>query len=135
MSYNKNNAIAAAEIKEALEYRGIFVWRAPEDVSIGEYYLPEEMDAIEKCDAFLILLSSSSQISKEVRKEFDKAKELGKKILPVWVEKCEQEEYYKSALSKYQYRLMTKPDSQIINEIVQAVKNAALERQNGNENN
>lgn len=128
LSYNQYNAAVAQEIKEELEQRGIFVWRAPEDVSIGEHYLPEEMDAIEKCDAFMILLSSTSQVSKEVRIEFEKALELNKKILPIWVEDCAQEEYYKNALSKYQYRLMTKPDPAILSEITKAVMAVAKER-------
>ncbi|MBR6477035.1 MAG: toll/interleukin-1 receptor domain-containing protein [Lachnospiraceae bacterium] len=128
LSYNQFNATVAQEIKEELEQRGIFVWRAPEDVSIGNYYLPEEMEAIEQCDAFMILLSSTAQVSKEVRIEFEKAVELGKKILPIWVEDCTHEEFYDKALAKYQYRLMTKPNPSIITEITKAVKTAALER-------
>ena len=131
LSYNQFNATVAQEIKEELEHRGIFVWRAPEDVSIGEHYLPEEMDAIEQCDAFMILLSSTSQVSKEVRIEFEKAVELNRKILPIWIEDCKQEEYYVKALAKYQYRLMTKPDAAILNEITKVVKDTARERVEG----
>lgn len=124
LSYNRNNSVAAAEIKEQLEQRGIFVWRAPEDVKPGEYYLPAEMDAIRKCDAFMILLSTPAQESYEVRIEFEKARELGKMILPVLVEECELNGYYQEALREYQYIHLLKPDAVKIEEIARRVAEA-----------
>ena len=126
LSYNQNNSLVAKEIKEQLEKRGIFVWRAPEDVPLGKYYLPTEMSAIGQCDAFLILLSRPAQESDEVRKEFDKARELGKTILPIKVENCELTEYYQDALREYQYSLMVKPDAALMEEIVRRVMEASV---------
>lgn len=125
LSYNRNNNEISKEIQTVLEDRGIFVWRAPKDVPLGEYYLPSEMKAIEECDVFLILLSIPAQNSEEVKKEFQKALEIKKPILPVWVEdvaEAEIAEYYKENLTEYQYRVMTKIDINVINEIVATVK-------------
>jgi hypothetical protein len=125
LSYNRNNNEISKEIQTVLEDRGIFVWRAPKDVPLGEYYLPSEMKAIEECDVFLILLSIPAQNSEEVKKEFQKALEIKKPILPVWVEdvaETEIAEYYKENLTEYQYRVMTKIDINVINEIVATVK-------------
>lgn len=125
LSYNRNNAELSKEIQTALEDRGVYVWRAPKDVPVGEYYLNEEMKAIEESDAFVILLSIPAQQSQEVKKEFVKAKEINKPILPIWVENLpssEMNEYYKSNLSGHQYRVMPKINEEVIDELVESVK-------------
>ena len=130
LSYNRNNNEISKDIQTVLEDRGVYVWRAPKDVPLGKYYLPEEMEAIKECDAFIILLSVSAQNSEEVKKEFDKALELKKPILPIWVEKVEDSEineYYRENLTEYQYREMTKLDCDIINELVETVKKIKME--------
>lgn len=131
LSYNRNNAEISKDVQTVLEDRGIYVWRAPKDVPLGQHYLPEEMMAIEDCDAFLILLSRPAQNSEEVKKEFVKALEIGKPILPIWVEDVPESEmnpYYKENLTKYQYRIMPKVNEEIIEEIVASVKRIASER-------
>ena len=88
------------------------------------------MMAIEQCDAFLILLSRPAQNSDEVKKEFTKALEIGKPILPIWVEDVpedEMEPYYRENLEKYQYRIMSKINEEIIEEIVASVKKTVSE--------
>ena len=125
LSYNRNNNEISKEIQTALEDRGIFVWRAPRDVPLGEYYLTNEMKAIEECDVFLLLLSIPAQKSEEVKKEFEKALEIKKPILPIWVEDVPENEitdYYRENLIEYQYRVMPKIDIRVINEIVATVK-------------
>ena len=121
LSHNRNNAAVAEEIRQELEMREIFTWMAEEDVGLGEFYKDVEMEAIAECDAFLILLSTPAQESREVRIEFERARELGKKILPVWVEDCEPNEYYREALKTYQYRVMTEPDAAVMEEIARCV--------------
>ena len=125
LSYNRNNAEISKDIQMVLEDRGVYVWRAPKDVSLGEYYLTEEMQAIEECDAFLILLSNPAQNSEEVKKEFVKAMEIKKPILPIWVESVADKDinrFYREHLTEYQYRVMPKLDEEIIEEIVAQVK-------------
>ena len=122
LSYNQLNSERAEEIKELLEAQDVFVWRAPEDVPAGTYYMDYEMQAIEACDLFLILLSYSSQESKEVRIEFEKAVELNKKIFPLWIDDCVPNEYYSKHLEKYQWRKMPVNDINVIEEILKTVK-------------
>ncbi len=124
LSYNRNNAVISNEIQTVLEDRGVYIWRAPKDVPLGEHYLPVEMEAIKDCDAFIILLSTPAQKSEEVRIEFEKALELHKPILPIWVEAVDESEisdYYKEKLTEYQYRVMPVVDSQVIQEIANTV--------------
>lgn len=125
LSYNQKNQNTAEEIKADLENRGIFVWRAPEDVPVGKYYLPEEMAAIEECDAFLILLSSSSQDSHEVKIEFEKAKSLDKFIIPVLIEEFDMNEFYTQALTQHQFKNLFKPNNETMDEIESGIREAA----------
>lgn len=130
LSYNQNNAEISKDIQTALEDRGVYVWRAPKDVPLGGYYLSEEMQAIEDCDAFLILLSYPAQASEEVKKEFVKAREIQKPILPVWVENVPDSDinaFYKENLKTYQFRVMKKLEEEIIEEIVAQVKKIKME--------
>ena len=123
LSYNQKNQMRAEEIKAEFEKRGIFTWRAPEDVSIGGDYFPEEMEAIRTCTAFVILISPSSQISPEVRKEFDAARKMGKYIIMVLVDACDLVEPYASYVSHSQYRIMTEAnDPAILDEIAEKIR-------------
>ncbi len=122
LSYNRLNQTFAEEIKCELELRGIFVWRAPEDVPISTDYKKTETEAIINCDYFVIMISTSSQLSEEVKYEFDKALEVNKSILPVWVDDCETNEYYKAKLGQFTYRKMTKIEPVIMDDIEQLIK-------------
>ena len=123
LSYNSLNMQVAEEIKAELENRGIFVWKAPEDVPLSEDYLPEEMSAIEECDSFVILLSSSSQESMEVRKEFNKAVALNKHIIPLRIQDIDLNDFYTKSLVSIQFRDMFKLDSVVMNELEQCIRN------------
>lgn len=122
LSHKSENKPIADEIKAELENRGIFVWKAPDDVMLSEYYLPEEMAAIEECDSFVILLSLSSMDSNEVRLEFDKAVELNKHIIPLRIQDVELNEFYKKALAEIQYRDMFKINSVVMNEVERCIR-------------
>ena len=121
LSYNSKNRMRAQEIKEQLEERGVFVWRAPEDVPISDYYLDVEMQAIADCSAFLILMSHSSQVSYEVKIEFEEAVRLNKRIIPLIIEDFEMNEYYTKGLTKYQFRDLIQDNPAVIDEIVRIV--------------
>ncbi|MBR5974770.1 MAG: toll/interleukin-1 receptor domain-containing protein [Clostridiales bacterium] len=122
LSHSSLNAIYAKEITQDIESKGVFVWHATDDIPIGTFYKDKETKAIEDSDAFLILLSSASQISSEVLYEFETARTLGKPILPLWIEDCEINDYFKENLQEYQYRIMPKLDAKIMDEIVETIK-------------
>lgn len=106
--YGGTDGSYASDIKEDLEYRGIDVISDPERFS--------------DCGAFLFLLSSGSQEDPVIRGLFEKAKEEGKRIIPLLIEDCGINDYYKAALTHIQYRVMVKPDYQIMCEIENAIK-------------
>ena len=132
LSYRSLNQVFAGEIKSELERRGIYVWRAPEDVPISDYYKDVETEAIRNCDVFFFLVSTSSQRSEEVRYEFDKAREENKPILPLWIDDCETDEYYSSL--EDQHRVMRKMDFRIMDNIerfIRKTKNEDLSADGG----
>ena len=137
LSYNRNNSVISKEIQQILESLGVRVWRAPKDVPLGEYYLTREMQEIVDCDAFVILLSVPAQKSNEVKIEFEKALEINKPIIPVWVEDIQDSEitdYYREKLTKYQYRIMPRIDYNVIKEIVDTVKKIKKENDEKTDN-
>ncbi|MCR5324799.1 MAG: TIR domain-containing protein [Lachnospiraceae bacterium] len=137
LSYNRNNNEISKEVQHSLETLGLHVWRAPKDVPLGEYYLDSEMKEITDCDAFVILLSVPAENSEEVKKEFEKALELDKPIIPIWVEDIQDSDitdYYREKLTKYQYRIMPRIDYNVITEISDTVKKLKREKDNKGEN-
>ena len=121
LSHSSKNQNRAIEIQRELEDRGVFVWRAPEDVGLGEYYYPTEMTAIRHCDLFLLLLSAASMYNDEkenIKVEFEAAAALGKKILPVFIEDCEKSPYYREHLREYQHRSLIEDRKAVYDEIV-----------------
>ena len=122
LSFNRNNHSFSAEIKSDFESRGIFVWRAPEDVPISEYYKDVETDAIINCDAFVILISTPSLDSGEVRYEYEKAKEYNKRIIPILIEDRVLDDIFGDDPDTYQILKMTKLDNTIMDGIEQKIK-------------
>ena len=121
LSHSSKDQNRAIEIQQELESRGVFVWRAPEDVGMGDDYYPEEMSAIENCDLFLLLLSTASMYNDQkgnIRVEFEAAVRLNKKILPVFIEECEKSPYYREHLSRCQHRSLTADRKGVYDEIV-----------------
>lgn len=122
LSFNRNNHSFSAEIKSDFESRGIFVWRAPEDVPISEYYKDVETEAILNCDAFVILISTPSLASCEVRYEYEKAKEYNKRIIPILIEDRALDDIFGDDPDTYQILKMTKLDNTIMDGIEQKIK-------------
>ena len=125
LSYNRNNNEISRETQAVLEQQNIFVWRAPKDIPLQADYREEEVKAIRNCDLFLVLLSHPAQRSEEVKFEIDKAIEFKKRLFPVWVEDLSDAEvdiYIKETFKNTTYRLMTRIDKTIIEEIVREVR-------------
>jgi len=122
LSYNRNNQSMAYHIQRELEKKGVFTWKAPADVPIGDDYYVHEMAAIKACEAFIILLSPSSQESNEVKIEFEAAIQNKKKIFPIKLWEFEVNEYYMTALKRIEWRILEGCDYSFLDEIVKYIK-------------
>ena len=72
-----------SDLRQAFERLNIEVWTDSQRLTGGELLEPAVMDAIGKANYFLAILSPNAVNSPWVRKEIDRAIDLGKKVIPV----------------------------------------------------
>lgn len=86
ISHADEDALVAYELATHLERRGITCWVAPRDVTPGSDYATEILAGIERCSAFVLLLSSDANRSAFVRREVERAASKHKPMFPVRIE-------------------------------------------------
>ena len=86
ISYARDDLQIADKLVERLESARHRVWIDREEIRGGEQWRQQIVSAIRSCDAFLVLLSHKSVLSKHVRKELDIADNADRLIVPVQVE-------------------------------------------------
>ena len=91
VSYSRKDSETVANIVARLERDGLSVWLDREDIRGGELWRETIVKAIDNAYAFVLMLSSNSVASENVRKEVDLAEGANKHLLPVML-----------ALSNYQ---------------------------------
>ena len=83
VSHSSDNRELANELAAYLEAREIRVWIAPRDVRPGMDYSEELQAAIEKCAAFVVLVTDMANKSPYVRAETEMAFSCHKPIFPI----------------------------------------------------
>lgn len=83
LSYSNRDLKFIAKLTKSIEVAGFEVWIDREGIRGGDQWRSSIVKAIERADAFLIVLSSNSVISKNVRKELDLAESAKTRILPI----------------------------------------------------
>ena len=86
ISYSSREIETANQLKHILETNGVSCWMAPQSIPAGSDYGMEIPKAIEKCKAFLLLLSDASQKSNWVPKEVGLAIGKGKIVVPFQID-------------------------------------------------
>src|ERR1043166_8268487 len=92
ISYSRKNLDAALRLETALIERGHDIWRYVSGLPEASLWRDEIATAIERSDVFLFLVSKESLRSGECRKEFEHARNLHKRIVPVVVDGVEPSE-------------------------------------------
>ena len=85
ISYSTDDSAVAEETRDGLEAAGIPCWMAPRDIAPGKEYGPQIIEAIESCAVLVLLLSESSNSSRFVINEVERAVAKGKVVIPVRV--------------------------------------------------
>lgn len=88
ISYKSEEFKEAETVKSILEANGISCWMAPMSIKGGSSYAVEIPEAIQECDAFVLILSEVCQTSRWVPREINQAINEGKTILPFMLEEC-----------------------------------------------
>jgi hypothetical protein len=75
VSYSRRNKEFVDNIVTDLEKVGLSVWIDREDIKAGKSWRVQIVEAIDTCDAFILMLSSYSALSENVQKEIDLAQD------------------------------------------------------------
>ncbi len=86
ISYSQSDREYALELTARLEAEGIGVWIAPRDVSPAADWAVEIIEALSGARVMVLLLSASSNVSPQVRREVERAVHKQLRILPVRIE-------------------------------------------------
>jgi len=86
LSYASVNETEAKALKAKLEKAGFEVWFAPEAIKPGDSYSSKIVEAVETCDAFVVMLSHAANNSAFVRSEVERAFSYQKPIYPLRIE-------------------------------------------------
>jgi hypothetical protein len=86
ISYSQPDRDCASELTHHLEANGFTVWIAPRDVSPAAEWAAEIIDAISAAKVMVLVFSSSSNTSPQVRREVERAVHKDLRILPFRIE-------------------------------------------------
>lgn len=87
ISYSSKDEVQANSVRSILEENGIDCWMSSKSIIVGMDYCYEIPNALEKCDAILVLVSSNSMNSEWVNKEVGIATSYSKSVLPLVIDR------------------------------------------------
>jgi len=100
ITHSSHDATTATKIRDYLEANGIQCWIAPRDIPVGEEWAEAILEGIENASGMLLVFSSNSNNSRQVRREIERAIHNNIPIFPIRIEKIEPSkamEYYISS--------------------------------------
>lgn len=89
MSYSRPDQPLADEIRRALADSGYVVWNGESEILPGDNWAHEIGEALESCDAMVVLVSKAAMNSDNVRREINYAlgaSRYAQRLIPVMVE-------------------------------------------------
>lgn len=89
ISYSRANKEFASKLAKELRSAGYPIWFDLFDIPTGARWDDEVEKALRECSVFMIILTSTSVASENVKDEIGYAIDHGKRILPVLLENCE----------------------------------------------
>ena len=99
ISYSRANKEFAVKLAKELRSDGYPIWLDQLDIPTGSRWDDELEKALQECSIFMIILTSASIVSMNVKDEIGYAIDHGKRILPVLLEQCQ----VPLRLSRFQY--------------------------------
>lgn len=86
LSHSSKDAANATELCAHLESRSLNCWIAPRNVIGGREFADEIVTGISESKSFVLLVSNNSNGSPHILREVHKAHDLGRKVIPVFLE-------------------------------------------------
>ena len=81
ISYSRRDVETVDHVVEKMESEGLGIWIDREAIKAGDLWRTQIVQAIDSCTVFVLMLSSNSAASDNVRKEIDLAQDSGRKLL------------------------------------------------------
>ena len=103
VSYTQCDRGIAYEIVDYLEKSGLHCFIAPRDIDPGKAYAASLTQAMNKCDAAVLVTSNAINDSEHVMNEVDVLFGKKKKIIPFFVEDCELNDEFRYYLGRKQW--------------------------------
>jgi len=100
VTHSSHDATTAIKIRDYLESNGIQCWMAPRDIPIGEEWAKGILNGINTASGMLLVFSSNSNDSSQVRREIERAIHNNIPIYPIRIEEVQPSdamEYYISS--------------------------------------
>lgn len=123
ISYSSHDKATADAICATLESRRIRCWIAPRDVLAGTDYAESIIRAIEECRIVVLVLSSNSNNSPQVKREIERAVSKGVSILTFKIEEVtltKSMEFYVS--SQHWLDALTRPLENHLNKLAETIE-------------
>ena len=86
ISYSRRDTETVDQIAGSLNDSGLDVWLDRHDIKAGNQWRVQIVEAIDTCEAFVLMLSPHSAASDNVRKEIDLAQDAGRTIFAILLE-------------------------------------------------
>ncbi|MCK5132434.1 MAG: toll/interleukin-1 receptor domain-containing protein [Candidatus Sabulitectum sp.] len=86
ITHSSHDAAKAQEIRDYLETNGIQCWMAPRDIPVGAEWAEAILSGIENASGMLLIFSSNSNDSSQVRREIERAIHNDLPVFPVRIE-------------------------------------------------
>lgn len=132
ISYSSKDIHQSNAVVKMLKEAGIEYWRAPEMIPAGSNYAREIPQAITACQAFVLLISGSSQSSIWVEKEIDCAVNSHRVIVPLRLDEEPLNDVFRFYLNNVQsifYSSDKQHALQLLKERLEGLLNAPEETQ------
>ncbi|MDR2916581.1 MAG: toll/interleukin-1 receptor domain-containing protein [Tannerella sp.] len=121
ISHSSKDKLTADAICHALEQSGVSCWIAPRDVRPGHDYPAEIIYGIENCKLMVLIFSESSNNSRFVYAEIERAFSKGKMIIPYRISQVEMNRNLELILSGKHW-IDAYPNDRSFTELTRAVK-------------
>lgn len=89
ISYSRKDEAFVYRLEERLKSFGVRIWRDKRSIPAGEFWDSFLEEAIKQCNRFLIVVSSNSTESDNVKREIDAAISSDRLIVPIKIDSCE----------------------------------------------
>src|SRR5262249_40135481 len=124
VSYSSPDQAKADQIRQALEFAGITCWIAPRDLAAGTQWGAGIVDAINECEAVLVVFSAAANGSPQVARGMELAVSKRRPLIPVRVadDQPTNDMQYFLGVSHW-FNAYAKPIDSYLPEIVASVRN------------